>query len=101
LPPVVREAMPGNRAALAVYGGTTMSDPSLAGRLGGITTPTLVVWGESDRIADPDYGRAYGAAIPNSSFQLLSGTGHVPQIETPDALLDALWTFVSAHEATA
>jgi len=101
MPPAVREAMPGNRAALAVYGGTSMTDPSLVGRLDGITTPTLVVWGEADRIVNTDYGRAFAAAIPDASFHVLSGAGHVPQIETPDELADVVWTFAVAHEEAA
>jgi pimeloyl-ACP methyl ester carboxylesterase len=87
--------MAGNRAALAVYGGTAMADPGLAARLSGITVPTLVLWGDSDRIVDPDYGRAYAAAIPGARFQLLPATGHVPQIETPAQLLRAIWEFAT------
>jgi pimeloyl-ACP methyl ester carboxylesterase len=49
-----------------------------------------VLWGDSDQIVDPDYGRAYAAAIPVARFQLLTGTGHMPQIETPDQLLEAI-----------
>jgi pimeloyl-ACP methyl ester carboxylesterase len=101
MPPAVREAMPGNRASLAIYGGASMTDPNLVGRLGGITTPTLVVWGEADRIVNPDYGRAFATAIPNARFHLLSGAGHVPQIETPDELLDVAWSFSRTNEAVA
>ena len=91
MPPAQREAMAGNREALAVYAGTSsMTDSSLAGRLAGSTLPTLVVWGESDRIADPEYGRAYAAAIPGARFVLLSESGHLPQLETPDELLSAI-----------
>ena len=93
LPPAVQAAMPGNRASLATYAGTTFADPSLAGRLAAITVPTLVAWGEADRICDPDYGRAYAAAIPKAQFRLLTRTGHLPQLETPDQLLDAVWDF--------
>jgi pimeloyl-ACP methyl ester carboxylesterase len=96
LPPAIREAMPGNRAAVAAYGGTSLSDPTLLSRLGGITTPTLVVWGESDGMLDADYGRTYAAAIPGSDFHLLKASGHVPQIETPDQLLEVVWEFVDA-----
>jgi len=93
LPPAVQAAMPGNRASLAVYAGTTFADPTLAGRLAGVTVPALVVWGEADRIVDPDYGRAYAAAIPGARFRLLAATGHLPQIETPDQLLAAIAEF--------
>ncbi|HYS37316.1 MAG TPA: alpha/beta hydrolase [Pseudonocardiaceae bacterium] len=88
-------AMAGNREALAVYGGTAMADPGLAARLSRITVPTLVLWGESDRIVDTDYGRAYAAAIPGARFQLLPATGHVPQIETPEQLVGAIWEFAT------
>ena len=76
--------------ALAGYAGPTMSDPTLAERLGGIDLPVHVLWGESDRIVDPEYGKAYAAAIPLSTFTLLPRTGHLPQVETPEELLGAL-----------
>jgi pimeloyl-ACP methyl ester carboxylesterase len=97
LPPAAQAAMAGNRAALAVYAGAGMTDPTLAGRLAAVDKPTLVVWGEADRIVDPDYGRAFAAAIPGAEFRLLTVTGHLPQIETPDALVDAVWTFADKH----
>src|SRR5205823_8006262 len=59
LPPGALQAMAGNRAALTVYAGTSMNDPSLARRLHGVTRPALVLWGDADRIANPDYGRAF------------------------------------------
>jgi pimeloyl-ACP methyl ester carboxylesterase len=67
---------------------------TLAGRLGAAEIPALVLWGDSDRIADPDYGRAYAAAIPTARFQLLTDTGHQPQQETPDQVLHAIWDSV-------
>jgi len=89
LSPEALKVMAGNRAALAVYGGA-MNEAGLAGRLAGVMTPTLVVWGDSDRIADADYGRAFAKAIPGARFQLLRDTGHLPQIETPEQLLEAV-----------
>lgn len=77
----------GNRAALATYGGPTMADPTLAGRLSGITADTLVVWGEADRMMTPAYGKEYAAAIGGASFRLLPAAGHLPQLETPAAVL--------------
>jgi pimeloyl-ACP methyl ester carboxylesterase len=90
LPPAVLALMPGNRAALAVYGGATMTDPTLEGRLGSITVPTLVVAGEADRIVDPEVARAYAALVAGARFVLLPRTGHLPQLETPEALLELL-----------
>ncbi len=76
--------------ALIGYTGPAMADPALAERLGGIDIPVHVVWGESDGIVDPEYGKAYAAAIPLSTFTLLPRTGHLPQVETPEELLGAL-----------
>jgi pimeloyl-ACP methyl ester carboxylesterase len=71
--------------------GPTMSDPALADRLAGLDIPVHVLWGESDRIVDPEYGKAYAAAIPSSVFTLMPCTGHLPQVETPEELLGALF----------
>jgi pimeloyl-ACP methyl ester carboxylesterase len=81
--------MAANRETLAAVAGN-MQDPTLRERLHAVTKPVTVVWGDSDGIADADYGRAYAAAIPGARFVLLPDTGHLPQIESPDALLAAL-----------
>ncbi|MEV0406575.1 alpha/beta hydrolase [Actinoallomurus sp. NPDC050550] len=76
--------------ALIGYTGPVMSDPTLAERLRDLDLPVHVMWGESDRIVDPEYGHAYAAAIPMATFTLLPRTGHLPQVETPEELLGAL-----------
>jgi pimeloyl-ACP methyl ester carboxylesterase len=91
LPPAAQAIAAGNRAAIGVYAGTAMTDPTLAGRLRSLELPTLVLWGNSDGIVDADYGRAYAAAIPMAQFQLLPDTGHSPQLETPDQVIHAIW----------
>ena len=91
LPPAAQAIAAGNRAAIAAYAGSAMADPALRERLGSLEVPTLVLWGESDGIVDVDYGRAYAAAIPLAQFQLLPETGHSPQLETPDQVIDAIW----------
>lgn len=98
LPPDALAAMTGNRATLAIYSGTSMNDAGLAERLAGVTTPTLVVWGDSDHIVDPDYGRALAQAIPGARFELLRDAGHLPQIETPTQLLETIWAFTQASK---
>ncbi len=92
-----RAVFAGNRSTLAVYGGEAMTDSSLRGRLANVALPTLVVWGDSDRIVDVDYGRAYAAAIPDAAFVLLTDSGHMPQLETPEQLLMPVWDFANAH----
>lgn len=69
-----------------------MYDPKLLHRLPRIEVPTLVLWGESDRIVTPAYGAAYAEAFGNARFELIAEAGHLPQIEQPEAtfaLIDA------------
>ena len=99
LPPAARDIAAGNRAALSVYSGTSGVDPTLLGRLPDLDVATLVVWGESDRIVDPDYGRAYAAAIPQAQFEMIAAAGHLPHIEAPSELLDAISRFTASHAA--
>lgn len=101
LPSEARAAMAGNRAALEVYAGHAMTDPTLAARLGGVAVPMLVVWGEADAIADADYGRAYAEAVPGAAFRLMRGTGHLPQVETPEELARIVWAFADRHATPA
>ncbi len=93
LPEERRAAMAANRAAVQLYGGASMYDPELRARLAAVGTPALVVWGESDRIADLEYGRAYAAAIPGARFEPIPEAGHFPQIEQPTATLKAITRF--------
>jgi pimeloyl-ACP methyl ester carboxylesterase len=86
--------MAGNRATLKLYGGDK-ADASLRGRLAGITTRTLVVWGLSDGVFVPEYGRAYAEAIPGARLELLAGAGHMPQMETPELLTETVWSFIT------
>lgn len=76
--------------ALAAYAGPAMGDPTLARRLKDVQLPVHIIWGDSDGIVDLDYGRAYAKAFPISTFTILSRSGHLPQIETPEELLEAI-----------
>ncbi|MFI1508687.1 alpha/beta fold hydrolase [Streptomyces sp. NPDC020597] len=72
--------------------GPGMSDPALRPRLAAVEVPTLVLWGESDRIATPAYGKEYAASFGNARFETIAEAGHLPHLEQPArtfALLDA------------
>ena len=91
--------MAGNREALAIYAGAAMTDPTLGGRLGSIAKPTLVAWGEADRIADTAYGRALAELIPGAEFLVIPETGHLPQLEQPEAVAKAVSGFLGGRAA--
>jgi pimeloyl-ACP methyl ester carboxylesterase len=93
LPDTQKAVLAANRQAIALFAGTTMADPTLAARLAAVTVPTCVLWGESDGIVDAEYGKAYAAAIPGAVHLPLPGAGHLPQLETPQQTLEAIWDF--------
>ena len=85
-----------NREATALFAWSPyMYDPKLASRLHRIRVPTLVLWGASDRIASPDYGRAYSKLISAAQFELIEDAGHYPHIERPDLFTRKIVEFVS------
>ena len=71
-----------------------MYNPRLRRWLRRISVPTLVLWGESDGIVAPAYGRAYAAEIPGARFETIPGAGHHPHVEQPETFVDRLAAFL-------
>lgn len=92
-----RAAQQENRKTMAAIAGRSMSDPDLLERLRALDVPTLVLFGESDRVVTPAYGRAVAAAIPGAEFAALPAAGHLPHLEAPDATWGPLDSFIAAH----
>ena len=84
-----------NREGLCVYAWHPyMYNPQLPRWLGRIKVPTLLLWGESDRIVTPDYGRTYSRLIPGSRFELIAAAGHHPEIEQPEVFVERVSRFL-------
>jgi len=84
-----------NWDALCLYGWQPyMYNPQLARWLGRIEIPTLLLWGASDGIVKPAYGKAMSALIPGARFALIDGAGHHPEIEQPARLVEDIIRFV-------
>jgi pimeloyl-ACP methyl ester carboxylesterase len=73
-----------------------MYDPSLPSMLGGVKTPTLVVWGAHDRIIPVECAELYRQAIPGARVEVLDGCGHWPHFEKPAELADAVLRFIQS-----
>ena len=73
-----------------------MYNPQLKQWLHRIAVQTLVLWGASDRIVTPVYGRAYASLIPGSKFSVIEGAGHHPELEQPVAFVDRIAAFLDA-----
>jgi pimeloyl-ACP methyl ester carboxylesterase len=85
-----------NREALCLYAWHPyMYNPQLPRWLARIDVPTLVLWGESDRVVSPDYGRTFAGLIPGARFETIARAGHHPEIEAPEAFVDCVARFLA------
>jgi pimeloyl-ACP methyl ester carboxylesterase len=57
--------------------------------------PTLLIWGEQDRIIPVAHGYAAHEAVPGSRLEVLPGVGHFPHVESPTAVVDILDDFIT------
>ena len=60
--------------------------------------PTLVVWGERDRIIPVDHATAAHEQIPGSRLELIAGAGPYPHRDDPRRFTDALASFIAETE---
>jgi pimeloyl-ACP methyl ester carboxylesterase len=78
-----------------------LHNPKLKQRLRRIDKPTLVVWGNQDRIVGPEYGKKYAAAIPGARFVSFDNCGHVPQVEQAEKFDALLGEFIQGRKVAA
>ena len=55
-----------------------------------VRAPTLVVWGDRDRLVSPRLAARTVATIPRARLLMLPGVGHVAQIEAPETVARAV-----------
>jgi pimeloyl-ACP methyl ester carboxylesterase len=91
-----------NRAVVAKLSWQPRShDPHLHKWLHRIDVPTLLIWGDTDRLFPKEHALAYRRAIPGAKLVIIPQCGHVPQIEQPDAFVSALNNFIGARKKAA
>jgi pimeloyl-ACP methyl ester carboxylesterase len=76
-------------------------NPLLKRRLPRITAPTLLCWGEHDRLAPLQCAKAWTDAIPGARLVTFPNSGHVPHIEEPEAVAAAVVEFCAREERPA
>ncbi|MCK1274703.1 alpha/beta hydrolase [Bradyrhizobium sp. 61] len=65
-------------------------------RLGEISAPSLVIWGDLDFLHIQERSRHMTAKMPNASGYMLPGAAHLPSLERPGDVTDLLVEFVKS-----
>ena len=60
--------------------------------------PTLIVWGDHDKIIPVDHAYLAHEAIPNSRLEVMEGVGHYPHVEEPVRFVEILMDFLRTTE---
>lgn len=59
-----------------------------------IKTPTLIIWGENDKLIPIENAQKFHADLPNDTLVVLEKTGHIPMEENPNRTVDAICLFL-------
>jgi pimeloyl-ACP methyl ester carboxylesterase len=81
--PLLVEFLKAMAATAKVGWNPLLHDPRLEGKLRRITSPTLCLWGDHDRVSPPAYARRYAERIAGARVELLPGCGHMSFLEKP------------------
>jgi 3-oxoadipate enol-lactonase len=88
----VLAAVPGSSLCHVARG---MAQFDLRGRLAAIRSPVLVIGAEQDRLFSPDEGRKIADEIAGSVYVLISGAGHLSNLDSADQFNRLLLDFLS------
>lgn len=71
-------------------------DPHLGKWLHRIDVPTLVVWGDEDKLLPREYGRSWQQRVPRAQLASIAGCGHAPHLEKHGEVVAAFERFTSS-----
>jgi pimeloyl-ACP methyl ester carboxylesterase len=60
--------------------------PSVKQSLGALTIPSLILWGEQDRMIPPQFAAQFARCNPKIILKMLPQAGHCPQDEQPESV---------------
>ncbi|MDP2131821.1 MAG: alpha/beta hydrolase [Erythrobacter sp.] len=68
--------------------------------IAGVTAPTLILWGEEDRLIPVAAGQWLAKVMPTAQITVYPNIGHLPQEEAPAATLGDLLPWLAEHAST-
>jgi len=60
--------------------------------------PTMIVWGERDKLIPVDHAHAAHEAMPGSRLELFGAAGHFPMLDDPQRFTDLLSDFIATTQ---
>ena len=86
----------GNSRRLGMAGKILFPIPNrrLSKRLYRLRAPTLLVWGESDRLIPPLYAERWRALAPDAKLETIQAAGHMLPYEQPEAFVATVTRFL-------
>ena len=73
-----------------------LGNTHLEKRLPMITAPTLLLWGEQDRVMPRSYADWIARTIKGTcTIKVIAGAGHLAELDQPDAVADAILSFMA------
>lgn len=69
------------------------SSESVEKMVAGLPTPTMIVWGEKDRVFNVATAEVLHKLMPKSQVVIIPDTGHVPMMERPEQSAEAYLRF--------
>jgi abhydrolase domain-containing protein 6 len=100
LPPVIKkylakQAIKAGPLNEKIYNEMTNTDiTSLEGKLNKITAPTLIVWGDKDKVIDVSSVPIFKKKIKSSKSAIIKECGHLPMMEKPQETASVYQAFL-------
>ena len=93
--PQIQERLGDRKWKLGLLGtARRVRDASILPLLPSIKSPTLMVYGEHDRIVPVRFARAAAPLLPHGELEIFGDTGHAPQIERPRETFERVQRFL-------
>ena len=71
-----------------------MYSQTLPHLLKSMRAPTLVVWGDDDKVVPQSAGQRYVESLPNAKLEVVKACGHCIDMEQPEALAKLITNFI-------
>lgn len=87
------EQVRANEAAARIF--WPLGNTRIEKRLRLVTAPTLILWGEQDRIMPPAYAETFAKGISGpTTIRTISGAGHLAELDQPEAVTKEILAFL-------